>query len=124
MEDGVSFFFDSYALIEIFKGSKSYHQYRENKIVTSYAHLYETYYILRQFFSEQEIENYFIHLQKFCISLKFSWIKEATEFRLENKRKELSYADCLGYIISKELNIRFLTGDHQFKSLPNVEYIK
>ena len=41
----------------------------------------------------------------------------------EYKKFDLSYADCLGYVISKKLNIRFLTGDKQFKDLPNVEFV-
>jgi hypothetical protein len=36
----------------------------------------------------------------------------------------LSYADAIGYIYSKQNNLKFLTCDDQFKDLPNVEHIK
>ena len=124
MENELKLFFDSYALIEIYKGNKNYEKYKKVKIVTSYAHLYETYYNLRKESGIEEIESFFQHLQKFCISLKFDWIKDATEFRLKNKKADLSYADCLGYIVAKDLKIKFLTGDRQFKNLPNVEFKK
>jgi len=38
-----------------------------------------------------------------------------------NKNKKLSYVDCIGYIMAKSRNIRFLTGDEQFK---NAKFIK
>lgn len=124
MENELKFFFDSYALIEIYKGSENYEKYKKAKIVTAYIHVYETYYNLRKECSSEEIEDFFQQLQKFCISLKFDWIKDATEFRLRNKKADLSYADCLGYIVAKELKIKFLTGDRQFEKLDNVEFTK
>lgn len=124
MENELKFFFDSYALIEIYKGNENYEKYKEAKIVTSYIHVFETYYNLRKESSEEEIEDFFELLKNFCISLSFDWIKLATEFRIKNKRKDVSYADCLGYIIAKELKIKFLTGDKQFNDLPNVEFVK
>jgi len=124
MENGLTFFFDSYALMEIYKGNSNYEEYKKKKIVTSYIHVYETYYNLLKFESEENIEDYFNKLKSFCISLKFDWIKTATKFRHINKKKDLSYADCLGYTISKELNIKFLTGDNQFKDISNVEFVK
>ena len=33
------------------------------------------------------------------------------KFRVENKKKKLSMSDCVSYIMSKELGIKFLTGD-------------
>jgi len=119
-----SLFFDSYALLEIYKGNKNYKKYKEIKVITSYLHLYELYYSLRKNYSEEEIRDFFQFLQSFCVNLKFEWIQKAVEFRLFYKKRDLSYADCLGYIIAKDLGIRFLTGDNQFKDLSNVEFVK
>ena len=117
-------FFDSYALLEIYKGNKSYERYKKVGVVTSYLHLYELYYSLRKEHNNEEIEDFFQVLQNFCINLEFNWIPKAVEFRILNKKKDLSYADCLGYIIARQLRIRFLTGDNQFKDLPDVEFVK
>ena len=45
-------------------------------------------------------------------------------FRLLNKKRKLSYVDCLGYILAGMNGAKFLTGDNQFKDLQNVEFVK
>ena len=119
-----SYFFDSYALIEIYKGSKNYEKYKRAKVVTSFFHLYELHYNLRKTFKDEEINDFFKLLQIFCAELSFSLIPKAVEFRMKYKHKDLSYADCLGYVMAKEFGVKFLTGDNQFRDLPNVEFIK
>ena len=121
---GEKYFFDSYALIEIYKGNKNYERYKKAKVVTSFFHVYEVYYRLRKEFKEEDFADFFQVLQAFCINLDFSWIPKAVEFRIKNMKRDLSYADCLGYFIAKELGTKFLTGDRQFKDLPNVEFVK
>ena len=39
-------------------------------------------------------------------------------------RMYLSYVDCIGYMISRQLGIKFLTGDEQFKDFEGVEFVK
>jgi len=119
-----TFFFDSYALIEVFKGSQNYEAYKEVRVITTYFNLYEAYYGIRREKNEEEGDEFFKEIKNFCIPLKFDWIKEATNFRLSKKKEDLSYVDCLGYIIAKDMRIKFLTGDKQFKDLPNVEFVK
>ncbi|MEK6847316.1 MAG: PIN domain-containing protein [Nanoarchaeota archaeon] len=117
-------FFDSYALVELYEGNINYAKFENMKAITSYLNAYETYYILRKKYPERDLDEYFQVLKKICTKLKFEWIKEAVEFRLNNKKKKLSYADCIGYTIAQELGIKFLTGDNQFKNLKNVEFVK
>lgn len=125
MEDELTFFFDSYALIEIYEKNINYEKYTKANVVTSYFQVYEVYFsLIKNGYTNEEIKDFFQVLQSFCIELKFRWIPRAVEFRLLHKKRDLSYADCLGYIISKQLGIRFLTGDNQFKELPNVEFVK
>ncbi|MFA6022789.1 MAG: PIN domain-containing protein [Candidatus Pacearchaeota archaeon] len=125
MENGLkSFFFDSYALIEIYSGNKNYEEYKQVKAVTSYFQVYEVYYNLRKIYSEEEIKDFFNFLKSICINLDFNWISKAVNLRFLHKNKDLSYADCLGYIASKELQIPFLTGDKEFKDFENVEFVK
>ena len=52
--------------------------------------------------------------------------EEAANLRLKYYKgvdRELSYADCIGYIYARKHNLRFLTGDKEFKTLENVEFI-
>jgi len=36
----------------------------------------------------------------------------------------INYVDAIGYSISFDSGIKFLTGDNEFKNLPNVEFVK
>ena len=125
MEDGLTFFFDSYALIEIYEKNVKFEKYTKANVVTTYFQVYEVYYsLIRNGYSEEEIKDFFEFLQSLCIELDYDWIPKSVKFRRENKNYNLSYSDCLGYIISKDLGIKFLTGDKEFKELPNVEFVK
>lgn len=125
MENELRYFFDSYALIEIYEKNPDYEKYSNANVVTTYFQVYETYYsLIRNGYKNEEIKKFFEFLQTLCIELKFDWIPLSVNFRRENKKSELSYADCLGYIIAKELGIKFLTGDKEFKDLENVEFVK
>ncbi|MEK7120534.1 MAG: type II toxin-antitoxin system VapC family toxin, partial [Patescibacteria group bacterium] len=66
----------------------------------------------------------FDYFKKFTIDFSDETIKGANEFRLKNYRRDLSYVDCVGYILAKKLNAKFLTGDEQFKNFDNVEFVK
>ena len=45
-------------------------------------------------------------------------------FKIKNIKRSLSYADCIGYIIALRYGIKFLTGDKEFETLENVEFVK
>ena len=118
------YFFDTYALIEVFKGNENYKPYSKVKVITSYLHLYELYYNLLKEYDEVKIKPFFNRIKGFCINLEFNWIIESCKFRSKHKKNDLSYADCLGYIIAKNKKIKFLTGDKEFENLDNVEFVK
>jgi len=125
MENELTFFFDSYALIEIYEKNLNFEKYAKASAVTSFFQVYEVYHsLIRNGYSKEEITDFFEFMQNLCIDLDFNWIPQSVEFRKEHKKRELSYADCLGYIIARELNIKFLTGDKEFEDLPNVEFVK
>lgn len=125
MEDELTFFFDSYALIEIYEKNINFEKYTKANAMTSYFQVYEVYYsLIRNSYANEEIRDFFTFLQNLCIELDFDWIPQAVGFRREYKERDLSYADCLGYVIAKKLNIKFLTGDKEFEDLPNVEFVK
>ena len=73
---------------------------------------------------QEKAEKYYNYLVKFVVDFDDETIKEAMKFRAENKSRNLSYIDCIGYIIAIRNNIKFLTGDEQFKNFPNVEFAK
>lgn len=120
-----TYFFDSYAFYEIINGNPSYKQFIENiGILTTKLNIMELYYGLLLRYNKAMANKYFDELIKYCIELDDETIKHACLFKLINKKLDLSYVDCIGYIIAKQRNVRFLTGDKQFENLENVEFVK
>ena len=116
-------FFDTYALVEIAKGNPNYDNYKNIRIVTSDFNLVELYYILLKI-NYEKTDEYYKELSDFSIKLAFDIVKKAMIFRHKNRQLNLSYADCMGYIMAKEYNIKFLTGDKEFEKMENVEFVK
>lgn len=119
------YFYDSYAIIEYLKGNKKYQKYFKEPIgVTTRLNLMEVYYSLLG--DEDYAEEVYSSLLSVVIDPSDSEIRTAMRKRKELKEKGLniSYADAIGYCISMERKMKFLTGDREFKNLPNVEFVK
>ena len=120
-----TFFFDTYALYEIIEGNKNYRSYIKNvAIVTTKLNLMELYYGLLVNYNEKTANDLYDKFLSYYTSIDDNSIKKAMIFRALNKKKDLSYIDCVGYIISKQRNIKFLTGDKEFEDMENVEFVK
>ena len=118
-------FFDSYALYEIIEGNPNYKKYSENiAIITTKLNLMELHYGLLNKYGKEVADKYYDIFVEFTVEINDDLIKKANEFRISLKKKKLSYVDCIGYIIAKSRNIKFLTGDQQFSDLENVEFVK
>lgn len=118
-----TFVFDTYAIIEIIQGNKNYGVYLDSKIIINNFIFAELCY---NFFKDKEprareiLDKY----SKYIVPLRPDWIEEAMEFRLKWKDRKVSMTDCIGYIMAKKLEIKFLTGDKEFEKLENVEFVK
>ena len=120
-----TYFFDTYALHEIINKNPNYEGFSKNvSIVITKLNLMEIHYIMLRDHGKEKAEEVFEFFKEFCVDFDDFDIKEANEFRLKNYRRDLSYVDCIGYIIAKKLNARFLSGDEQFKDFENVEFVK
>ena len=117
------YFFDTYAIIEIVEGSENYREYSDKPIITSFYNIYEfTYYLLREY-EREKAEEVLDKLNYNIIRPEKEHLFPATKTKLENKDQQLSYVDCMGYQLAKENNLKFLTGDIEFKEKENVEYV-
>lgn len=122
---GLSVYFDTYAFCEVVKGNKNYEKFKEGySITTTRFNLMEFFYSLLSTLGEEIASNGYNSFLDFCIEIDDETIKDAMKFRFANKSKRLSYVDCIGYIIAVKNNILFVTGDEQFRNMPNVEFIK
>lgn len=118
------YFFDSYAFIEIISGNPNYSKFKNTELATTKLNLMEVYYKILKEFGRKAADKFYEETVKYCININDDVIKEAMLFRLQNKSKNLSYIDCIGYVLAKINGLKFLTGDIQFKGMENVEFVK
>lgn len=120
-----TYFFDTYAFYEIIEGNLSYSNYVSHiAIITTRLNLMELYYGLLIKYDKIKAENYYNLFVKYVVEVTDDVIKQACQLKVELRERRLSYIDCVGYIIAKQRSIKFLTGDKEFKDLPNVEFVK
>ncbi|MEK6960353.1 MAG: PIN domain-containing protein [Nanoarchaeota archaeon] len=117
------FFFDLYALLEIVKGGEKYKHFTESDMVTSRLNLFELYYILLRDTDERTALLALDKYYDFSIDFDIATIQDASKMKLTYKRRNLSMADCVGYCLAGQLGIPFLTGDCQFRDMPNVQFV-
>lgn len=86
--------------------------------------MYEFYYSLLRDFNENIAKKFLYQFKEIALKIKDDHIFEASQFKLINRKKMLSYIDCLGYIMAKDYNMKFLTGNKEFENLENVEFVK
>lgn len=124
-KDGNELFYDTYALFALATGVPSYSDYaKAHKITTTLMNLYELYYIMLQAGKLQLAQEYFQELLSDCIEITPKVVQEAAIFRLKNSRKKFSYIDCLGYTVTRQNEMLFLTGDKSFKGIAGVLFVQ
>ena len=120
-----SFYFDTYALIEIGKGNPKYEQYKENvMILLNKLNLLELSYFLIREEKENEISPLFKEYSRFNVDYDEDDLMSAASMKFKFLKERLSFIDCIGYILARKNNVKFLTGDEHFRNLENVEFVK
>jgi hypothetical protein len=119
-----TYFFDTYAIIEIMKGNPDYAKFKYAKIVITMFNLVELHYKLLRDFNMQIAEEVLHEYSDYVIDVDIETIKEANEFKLLHRKKRLSAPDAIGYITAQKYGMKFLTGDRQFKGMRGVEFVK
>ncbi len=118
------YFFDSYAVIEILRNNDNYKKYASSIVFLTKLNLFEVYYAILRQEGLHEADSFLLQHASFAVDYDETVIAEAAQLKLLYKSRNISMADAIGYIVAKKWNVRFLTGDQQFKDLENVEYMK
>jgi uncharacterized protein len=118
------YFFDTYAIIEIINGNPGYAKYSTEEVIITIFNLVEIYWVALREYAEREADEIYEKYRESAEEINDETLKEAIKFRKKNKKKDLSYADCIGYIYALEHDMVFLTGDKEFEGLKNVEFVK
>ncbi len=124
MEENLTFFFDTYALVELVKENPAYAPYKEANIVTTQFNLAELYWCVLNDFGESKADHIFEVFRRSMVEVDDDTLKSAVKFRKDHKKRDLSYTDCIGYLYAKRHELKFLTGDKEFQDLPDVEFVK
>ncbi|MDI6720836.1 MAG: PIN domain-containing protein, partial [Candidatus Aenigmarchaeota archaeon] len=99
-------------------------KYVDEEMATCILNLYELHYIMIKSFGEEKAKSYFHRFKNMALEIRDEWIFLASKFKLEMSKENISFADALGYAIAKDNGMKFLTGDKEFRDLPNVEFVK
>ena len=118
-----TFLFDTYAIMEIINKNKAYEKYLDSDIIINDFIFAELCYNLtkeKHPLLKETLDKYAQHISH----AEPETIRKAMEFRLKWKDRHVSIADCIGFMMAQELEIRFLTGDKEFELMENVEFVK
>ncbi len=118
------FFFDSYAVIEVLNGNLNYKRYIDSGILLTKLNLFEVYYGILREVGEAAAEDFIKGYYPCVTDFDQEVISYASKFRLKFRKRNLSMTDCIGYVLANKLGIKFLTGDKEFRDMPNVEFVK
>jgi len=124
LETTNDYFFDTYAIIEIIKGNEKYNFVSGATIITSPMNLAEVYYALLLLYEKSLVEDILKKLDFQFLGIDLEIAKSAAVFRHQNKKLELSYIDCIGYVLALNSNLIFLTGDKGFAGFDKVLIVK
>ena len=120
----MTYFFDSYAIIELSESASSYEEYKGFEIITSVLNIGEIYQIILRKKGKEEADDWFKNINFKLLEITPEIIIEAVYFRHSSKKNNFSLPDAVGYKLSLKHNIKFLTGDKQFENMPDVEFVK
>ncbi|MEK6946230.1 MAG: PIN domain-containing protein [Nanoarchaeota archaeon] len=120
----MDYFFDTYAIIELIKLNPNYKEFEGLKIVTSVMNLGELYNLFLKDKGRKSADEFFEECNFEFLEISPKIMVEAVRFRHENRKANISLTDSVGYVLALEHKSKFLTGDKQFKNMPNVEFVK
>ena len=116
------YFFDTYAFFEILRGSPAYRPYAEANAITTIFNLAELNYNLKSRQGAELADKWTDAFKKFLVPVEVVDIKKSMELRVS--MKTLSIPDAIGYTVARRHGVKFLTGDEDFRNMPQVEFIK
>lgn len=121
-EEDETYFFDTYAMIEIIRGNPKYSPYTKSAVITAIFNLAELNYNLKKEMSKEKANKYTEDYFDFLVDVSLEDLKEAMDLKI--KYKDLSIPDVIGYVVAKSHGVKFLTGDEGFRYFDNVEFVK
>jgi predicted nucleic acid-binding protein len=121
------FFYDSYAVLAYTSGHDGYRKYFEGHDgVLTKLNLLEIFYRSLERHGAKAASDILETFSKYLIDYELKDVANAMKLRLDHRRggRDVSYADALGYYLSRKMGIKLLTGDRALRGLDGVEYLE
>lgn len=115
---------DTYALVEIQKGSSRYLPFLDDTFIICDLTMAEFYAVMLREHDEKMADHWHKKLVFYCRPVDLDLLIRAVKFRLENKEKNFSLTDAVGYEFARSNGCAFVTGDEGFRGLASVKFIK
>ena len=117
------FYFDTCALIEITQENPKFIIYKNAKAIITNLNLMEYAFYLLKIGEGKDIKESFEKLSASVVEYDNDILINAAEMKFQYKKEKLSFADCIGYLLAKKYDCKFLTSDRKFKDKENVEFV-
>jgi hypothetical protein len=80
-EDGINYFWDSYAIIELENGNENYLKYSEYPVILTLFNLAEVYWVILNQLGEKEADEVYDDYRSSVVEIDDETLKEAIKFR-------------------------------------------
>ncbi len=118
------YFFDTYAIIELLENNPDYERFENFRVIASVMNIGEIYNIILRDIGKERADEWFNSCNFELLEITPDIMIKSVYFRHLNRKKNISSTDAVGYFLSLKHKLKFLTGDRQFKNMPNVEFVK
>ena len=115
---------DTYALVEIKKGSPNYASLLSMEFVITDLTLVEFYAVLLREEGQKSADYWWGRLTTRSEPVPLHILIEAVRFRHKHRKRRISFFDAVGYSYAIAKNMVFVTGDKGFEKLPHVDFRK
>lgn len=113
---------DTYILVEINNGDPKFMSFLEKDAVITEPTLAEFYGVLYRKYGEETAKYWYKKLKSLSVPVNLDTFIKAVIFRIDNKFRNFSVFDCIGYIYAQEHSMHFVTGDKEFKDMMGVVF--
>lgn len=115
---------DTYALWEIQFCNEKFSRFLSSDFVITDWTLAEFYKTLLKEYDKKTADYWYKRFKPYSKNVDIEVIIRAVLFQHLNKKEGMSLFDCVGYIFSLENNLKFVTGDKEFKHKEGVVFIQ
>jgi predicted nucleic acid-binding protein len=115
---------DTYALVEINNGNPKFAGLLSHDLVITDITMAEFYALMYRAYDLKTADYWHKKMYFFCKAVSRDILLKAARFRVDNNRQNLSFFDCVGYVYALENNMKFVTGDKEFRNRKGVEFIE